>query len=186
MWDLSKPINDFDLINRVYGWGQASMHAEYLVVDHDAESQEIKHIREIVPDVGTAVLAGAFSVETVRLGDAARFMISADKVDALGVSEFEADEEGYRFYAKQATVDVVAFENLTPLAKKYHRIRGTRNSTQEQIVCVGAGSANLENFNQIVELAVDIAHHSDGSSNVDDIAFAHQKLFGFGAYRLYN
>lgn len=76
------------------------MHAKYLVVDHDAESQEIKHVREIVPDVGIAVLAGAFSVETIRLGDATRFVISADKVDTLGVSKFKADEERYRFDAK--------------------------------------------------------------------------------------
>lgn len=35
-------------------------------------------------------------------------MVSADEVNAVGVAEFEADEEGDCFYAKETTVYVVA------------------------------------------------------------------------------
>ena len=105
------------------------MHAENLIVNHDAEGQEIKHIREIVPDVGVAVLAGTFGVEAVRLGDAAGFMIAPDQVDTLRVSEFEADEERYRFDTKEATVDIVPCEILTALAQGLVHTNDPRNQT---------------------------------------------------------
>lgn len=41
------------------------MHAEDLIVDDNAERQEIKHVREISPNIWTAVFARAFCVETV-------------------------------------------------------------------------------------------------------------------------
>lgn len=41
------------------------MHAEDLVIDDHTEGKEIKHIREIVPYIGIAVLPRAFRIETV-------------------------------------------------------------------------------------------------------------------------
>lgn len=67
------------------------MYAENLVVDYDAEGEEIEHVREVVPDVGVSVLASAFGVEAVGLGDTAGLVVSAYEVDTFGVSEFEAD-----------------------------------------------------------------------------------------------
>ena len=54
------------------------MHAEDLVVDDNAEREEVEHVGEIVPDIGVAVLARAFGVETIGLGHAARFVVSAN------------------------------------------------------------------------------------------------------------
>ena len=62
------------------------MHAEDLVVDHDAQGEEVEHVGKIVPDVGIAVFSGTLGVEPVRLGHAAGFMVSTDEMDALGVS----------------------------------------------------------------------------------------------------
>lgn len=41
------------------------MHAEDLVIDDDTQSEEIKHIGEIMPDIGIAIFSSAFRVETV-------------------------------------------------------------------------------------------------------------------------
>lgn len=54
------------------------MNAEYLIVDYDAQRQEIKHVGKVVPDVGITILASTFGIESVRLGDASRFMVTAD------------------------------------------------------------------------------------------------------------
>ncbi len=35
-------------------------------------------------------------------------MVAADEVDAVGVAEFEADEQGDCFDAEETTIDVVA------------------------------------------------------------------------------
>jgi hypothetical protein len=40
-----------------------------------------------VPYVGVAIFSRAFGVEAVRLGHAARLVIPADEVNALGVSK---------------------------------------------------------------------------------------------------
>jgi hypothetical protein len=47
--------------------GRTSVDAEDLVVDDHAECQKVKHIGEVMPDVGVAVLARAFRVKAVRL-----------------------------------------------------------------------------------------------------------------------
>jgi hypothetical protein len=41
------------------------MHAEYLVVDDHAQREEVKHVGEVVPDIGIAILAGAFRIEAI-------------------------------------------------------------------------------------------------------------------------
>lgn len=41
------------------------MHAEDLVVDHDAQGEEVKHVGEVVPDVGIAVFPRTLSVKSV-------------------------------------------------------------------------------------------------------------------------
>lgn len=83
------------------------MDAEDLIVDDAGEGQVIEHVGEVMPYCRVAVFARAFGVEAVGLGDAARFVVASDEVDALRVAEFEADEEGDCFDAEEAAVDVV-------------------------------------------------------------------------------
>lgn len=62
------------------------MDTEYLVVYNNTECKEVEHVCKVVPDIGISIFPGAFRVEAIGLGDSARFMITADEVDALGVS----------------------------------------------------------------------------------------------------
>lgn len=64
------------------------MDAEYLIVDHHAQGQEVEHVGKVVPDVGVAVFPRALCIEPVGLRDAAGLVISADKMDSLGISQF--------------------------------------------------------------------------------------------------
>jgi hypothetical protein len=41
------------------------MNAEYLVINHDAQGQEVEHVGEVVPDISIAVLPGTFGIEAV-------------------------------------------------------------------------------------------------------------------------
>jgi hypothetical protein len=43
------------------------MHAEYPIVDDDTQSEEVEHVRKVLPDARTAVLALTFGVEAVGL-----------------------------------------------------------------------------------------------------------------------
>lgn len=91
------------------GGGEAAVHAKDLIVDYHAKREEVEHVCEIVPNVGIAVFSSAFGVEAVGLGDAPRFVVPADKVDALWITELETDEERYCFDAEKTSVDIVAW-----------------------------------------------------------------------------
>jgi hypothetical protein len=62
------------------------MNTENLVVDDNTQGEEVKHIGEVVPDIGISVLSRALSVEPIGLGDAARLVVASDQMDAIGVS----------------------------------------------------------------------------------------------------
>lgn len=73
------------------------MQTEYLVVDQRCQGQVVEEIGEKLPYVGIAILAEAFVVETVYLGDLTRFMITSKNGDPLRVSNLECNEESDRF-----------------------------------------------------------------------------------------
>lgn len=87
MWYLTEPVDDLDLVNRMNGRRQAAVDTEDLVIYNNTQSKKIEHVGEIVPDIGVAVFSSAFGVETVRLRDTPRFMVSSDQMDSFGVSE---------------------------------------------------------------------------------------------------
>lgn len=95
------------------------MHTEYLVIDHYTEGEEVEHVCEVVPDIGISVLASALGVETVRLRDTARLMVTTDQMDTLRVTQLQAHEKGDGLHTEEATIDVVACRQW--LAMKYTR-----------------------------------------------------------------
>ena len=62
------------------------MDAEYLVIDDHAQGEEVKHVREVMPDVGITVFPRTFCVKTVGLSNAARLVVAANEMNAMGVS----------------------------------------------------------------------------------------------------
>ena len=63
---------------------------------------------------------------------------------------------------------------------------GRKILTKKQVIGIWTEATYLENLNHIEELTVDIPNHSDGSSDMDDIALLHQQLLRFCTYRLDN
>jgi hypothetical protein len=54
----------------MYTRAQTTVHAEDLVVDDAGEAEVVEHVCEVMPDGRVAVLAAAFGVKAVGLGDA--------------------------------------------------------------------------------------------------------------------
>lgn len=46
---------------------RTSVDAEYPIIDHGRQCQEVEHVREICPNMGRAIFSHAFRVEPVRL-----------------------------------------------------------------------------------------------------------------------
>lgn len=75
------------------GFKLTTVYAEYPVVNHHAQRQVVKHVREMVPDVGVAVFPRAFCVEPIRLCYTSRLVVAPDKVQPVGVAQLEAYEQ---------------------------------------------------------------------------------------------
>ena len=110
---LSESVDYLDLVDAVDTGAQAAVYAEDLVVDDAGQAEVVEHVGEVVPDGRVAVFAAALGVEAVGLRDAARFVVAANEVYALRVTEFEADEEGDGLDAEEAAVDVVACDGMS-------------------------------------------------------------------------
>ena len=68
------------------------------------------------PDGGVAVLLLALFVKPVNLGDLAGFVVATNQGDAVGIADFEAEEEGEGFETKVTTVNEVAEEDVVLVA----------------------------------------------------------------------
>ena len=60
-----------------------------------------------MPYVCVPVLSRALGVEAIRLGDSARFVVSAYKVDSVWIAKLQAYEERYCFDREETAIDVV-------------------------------------------------------------------------------
>lgn len=76
--DLPEAVDDLDLINAMDAGRQTTVDAEDLVVDDAGEGEVVEHVGEMVPDSSIAVLATAFGVEAVGLGDTAGLVVATD------------------------------------------------------------------------------------------------------------
>jgi hypothetical protein len=88
------------------------MQAEDLVFDEGGEGEEVEEVGEIFPDVCVSILSEAFVVETVNLSDLARFVVATEDGDALGVADFESDEEGDGLDGEVSTVNIVTWVRI--------------------------------------------------------------------------
>lgn len=111
------------------------MHAENLVVNDGGQAEVVEDFRAVSPHVDGAILLEALIVETVHLSDLAGFVVSANQGDSVRIPHLQSQQKQERFHTVVATVDEV---------------------TEKQVVGVGALASNLEQLNQIVELAVNI------------------------------
>lgn len=65
MWYLAEAVDNFDLIDGVYRRRETAVNTEYLIIDDDAQGEEIKHVRKIMPHIRIAVFSRAFGVEAI-------------------------------------------------------------------------------------------------------------------------
>jgi hypothetical protein len=88
MGNLLYAVKRSDVVQGVNAWRQATVKAEYLIIDKGCE---------VLPDVRVAVFAEAFVVESVHLSDLAGFVVSSEDGNALRVADFEGNKEGDGF-----------------------------------------------------------------------------------------
>lgn len=69
MRHLLLAINCLDLIERLYGWGEAAVDTEDLLVDDGRQGKKVHYLCAVAPHVDAAVLAQTLVIKTVNLRD---------------------------------------------------------------------------------------------------------------------
>merc|ERR1711939_697884 len=110
MRDFSEPVDNLDLVERMHRRREASVNAEYPVVDDDRESEKVEHVGEVLPDRWASILPHAFRVEAVGLRHRPTLMVPPNQLHTIRIPQFEAGEKRDGLDAEEAAVDVVAEE----------------------------------------------------------------------------
>lgn len=84
------------------------MHAKHPPIHDRPQTEIIKYVATIPPDVDAPIFALTFVVEAVDLGDLAGFVVAPDEGYAVRVADFEEEEKEEGFDRVEATVDKVA------------------------------------------------------------------------------
>jgi hypothetical protein len=138
--NLLNAIKSSDVIESIDTGGETTVETENLVVDEGGEGKVVEEVGEVLPDVGVAVLAETLVVKAIYLRNLTRFVVTTEDSDAGGVSDLEGDKESDGLDRVVATIDVI---------------------THEKVVGVRIRATNLEEFHQVVKLAVNITTNSD-------------------------
>ena len=97
MWHLLYAVESSNVVESIYTWGETSVEAEDLIVDESSKREIVEEICEVFPHICVAIFSETLIVETIDLGDLARFVVATEDCDALGISNFESDEERNSF-----------------------------------------------------------------------------------------
>ncbi len=93
--DFHEAIQLTNLIEGVDTGRQTAMKAEDVALDDSREGQEVKERREVLPDVGVAILTQALVIETIHLSDLLGLVVTAKDGDTVGVAHLHANKQGH-------------------------------------------------------------------------------------------
>ena len=125
------------------------MDAEDAIVDDGGEREVIEDVSAVSPNIERAVLPQAFIVKSVDLGDLPALVVSPDQRDQVGIADFIGEEQQKGLDAVEAPVHEIA---------------------QEKVADARNVAAVFEEFEQIIELSMDVA--ADGYRRIHSLNVA--------------
>lgn len=160
MWDFHSSVNQSHLIDGLDLWGQASMDAEDLAFNNGADTEVIEDLGTIFPGVSITVLANGLVVKAVDCSDLSGFVVASQQSNMSRVLELQAQEQ---------------LEGLHRVETSVHKV------THEDVASRRDLTALVEEFEQVVELAMDVSANGHRSLHWLYVAFFDQDFFDFFA-----
>lgn len=77
MGDFLVPVKLSYLIQAVKTGGESAVETEDLAFNYGSEGEQVEEISEVLPHIGVAVLAEAFIVEAIDLGDLSGLVVAS-------------------------------------------------------------------------------------------------------------
>jgi len=111
MRNLLYAIESSNVVQRVDTGRKAAVKAEDLVIDEGSEGKIVEEVCKVLPDVGIAVFAKTLVVESVNLGDLTRLVVSSEDGDALGIADFEGNEEGDGLHRVVSAINIISYRS---------------------------------------------------------------------------
>lgn len=105
--NLLYPIQSSNVVKGINARRKTTVKTEDLVVDQGSEGKVVEEISKVLPHIRISVLPQAFIIEAIDLSDLARFVVSTENGNTLGVSNFECNEKCDSLDGEIATVDIV-------------------------------------------------------------------------------
>lgn len=136
------------------------MDAENLALDDSADSKVIEDFGAVLPWVGISVLSNGLIVESIDGSDLASLVVSSKESDVRWVLHLEAEKQLESFNRVEASIYEI---------------------THEDVSRVWDFTALVEQFQQVVELSMDVTTDSHWCFDWLNIAFLDKDLLHFFA-----
>lgn len=105
-------VDLLDLFQGVQVWRESSVQTEDLVLDDCSQRQQVEEVGVVLPDVGVAVLAQAFVVESVDLGNLSGLVVASQDGDSILEPNLDGHKEGDSLDGVVTSVDIVTHEQV--------------------------------------------------------------------------
>uniref|UniRef100_A0A6B2LC98 Uncharacterized protein n=1 Tax=Arcella intermedia TaxID=1963864 RepID=A0A6B2LC98_9EUKA len=155
--NLSRPNNPPNLLQSLQIRRKPTMNTKNLILNNRTKRQTIKTIIKQLPNLQT-IARLALVVEPVDSINRRTFVVASKHEEVLGVLDFVCEEQADGLQAVWASVYVVA---------------------EEEVVGVWWEAAVLEEAEEVVVLAVDVADDFEGGFEVEEDWLADEDLSGF-------
>jgi hypothetical protein len=148
-----------DLLHRVQVRAETAVHGENLLIDDGSNGQAVEAVGKRLPQLNV-VSALALVIEAIDSVDGSTLVVATEDEEVLGVLDLVCQQQADGLEGLLATVDVVA---------------------EEEVVGLGGEAAVLEESQQVVVLAVDVAADLDGSFELEQNGLRNEDFTGLGA-----
>ena len=112
MRDFHSSIDESDLVNSFDLWGESTVDAENLSLNHGTNTEVVEDLRAVFPRISISIFSNGLIIEAVDGRDLSSFMVSSQESDVSWVLKLEAEEELECLHRVEPSVNKVAHENV--------------------------------------------------------------------------